>query len=196
MTDKDKSKTELFLELAKPNKEGFSRAVNVNEFKGKYATLILGNGGSWCRSSGSLGRKYNVRRNKKGNKIESIELHGLNKNPIGKNIPKEIHKTITARRCVVLNTSNVECDHKDGRLDDPRLNDPDRVTLDDFQPLSEPANKAKRQQCKTCRNTGKRFDARVLGYNKGQVRGNGIYTGTCVGCYWYDPLFFNQEISK
>ena len=43
---------------------------------------------------------------------------------------------------------------------------------------------------------GKRFDAKRLGYQVSQVRGNGLYNGTCVGCYWHDPLFFNSEVSK
>ncbi len=42
-----KSKKELFLELAQPNKNGMSRWVSVTEFVGKYQGLQLGNGGSW-----------------------------------------------------------------------------------------------------------------------------------------------------
>ncbi|MEJ8583379.1 hypothetical protein JSO63_07250 [Riemerella anatipestifer] len=40
------TKTELFLELAKPDSNGVSRWVSVNEFIGKYKALQLGNGGS------------------------------------------------------------------------------------------------------------------------------------------------------
>ena len=68
--------------------------------------------------------------------------------------------------------------------------------LEDFQPLSSAANKAKRQHCKVCRETKKRFDARVLGFSKRAWAGNGLYEGTCVGCYWHDIKKFNQEISK
>ena len=45
------TKTDLFLELAKPNTKGVSRWVNASEFVGKYKVLQLGNGGSWCRAS-------------------------------------------------------------------------------------------------------------------------------------------------
>ena len=50
------TKTELFLELAKPNDNGVSRWVLVSEFVGKYKELQLGNGGSWCRASSSLAK--------------------------------------------------------------------------------------------------------------------------------------------
>ena len=52
------TKTELFIELAKPDKNGKSRWVTITEFTGKYADLQLGNGGSWCRASSSLAKKY------------------------------------------------------------------------------------------------------------------------------------------
>lgn len=42
------SKKDLFLTLAKPNKNGISRWVSVSEFVGIYKDLQLGNGGSWC----------------------------------------------------------------------------------------------------------------------------------------------------
>ncbi|GHQ80912.1 hypothetical protein VN1236_10800 [Helicobacter pylori] len=40
-----KSKKELFLELAQPDKNGISRWVSATEFVGKYQGLRLGNGG-------------------------------------------------------------------------------------------------------------------------------------------------------
>ncbi|GAA7344952.1 hypothetical protein MLS210_11480 [Helicobacter pylori] len=40
-----KSKKELFLELAQPDKNGMSRWVSAIEFIGKYQGLQLGNGG-------------------------------------------------------------------------------------------------------------------------------------------------------
>ena len=36
MSEKKQSKRELFLELAQPDDEGFSRAVETTEFVGKY----------------------------------------------------------------------------------------------------------------------------------------------------------------
>ena len=191
------SKTTLFLELAKPDELGFSRKVAVSEFKGKYEKLQFGNGGDWIRKDSTLAKYYNIRRHPQGKgKITHVELQGYKKVVIQKPISKSMRKVITAKDCVVLGTSKPECDHKDGRLDDPRLSDVKRLREDDLQPLSTAANNAKRQHCVECRDTGQRFDATRLGYQVSQVRGNGQYNGTCVGCYWHDPHFFNREVSQ
>ena len=187
---------ELFLALAQPNEQGFSRAVYVEEFTGVYALLQMGNGGSWCRDDGPLGRLYNVERHKSGARIDYIRLHGFKKIPIAKPIPTHIRQIIQVQPCVVLGTSGVEVDHKDGRRDDPRLSDVTRVTLEDFQPLSKAANNAKRQHCKDCRDTDQRFDAKRLGFALSQTQGNGVYRGSCVGCFWYDQVAFRQEIMR
>ena len=189
------TKAQQFLALAQPDKEtGFSREVHLCELE-QYG-LGFGNGGSWCRSDGPLAQKYNVERIKEGNKIVGVKLNGYNRTPISKPIPQDVRDRISQERCVVLYTGNPQTDHKDGRRDDPRLSDVNRVTDADFQPLSRAANSAKRQHCKECRNTGSRFDARVLGYRRGQWAGDGRFMGTCVGCYWHDVRRFNQEATK
>ena len=78
-------KAALFEELAQPDEMGVSRAVDVDEFDGYYAELYFtGNGGSWCRSDGPLGRKYIIDRPKDGQNgsISSVQLMGFNDNPI------------------------------------------------------------------------------------------------------------------
>ncbi|GAA8151123.1 hypothetical protein NP05234_08560 [Helicobacter pylori] len=55
-----KSKKELFLELAQPDKTGVSRWVSTREFVGKYQGLQLGNGGSWCRNNSSLAKEFEL----------------------------------------------------------------------------------------------------------------------------------------
>lgn len=190
---RDGSKAALFLELAQPDADGFSRAVPIEEFVGRYQRLVMGNGGDWCRSDGSLARVFNVRRIKEKNKIVAVQLHGFKKRPIDKSIPAAIVSAIKAQRCAVLGTSNPECDHKDGHRDD--WGDPAKFTVDDFQPLSSPANKAKRQACKECRQTKRRYDATVLGFSVAQFVGNGVYEGSCVGCYWHDVRRFHAEVS-
>ena len=186
---------DLFLELAKPDHQGFSRRVPVTEFVGKYERLRMGNGGSWCRDDGALARRYNIDRCKKGGRIVSVRLYGYNKNPIIKTIRQDIKEHHREERCVVLATGNTEVDHKDGRRDDPKLNDTATQQIEDFQPLSKAANYAKRQHCKECRETGNRFDAKRLGYTVSQIKGNGLYRGSCVGCYWYDPKAFNAALT-
>ena len=69
--------------------------------------------------------------------------------------------------------------------------------LSDFQPLSKAANDAKRQYCKECRASGKRFDAKLLGYPMSYYEGVAEHQGeenACIGCYWYDPLEFKRHL--
>ena len=196
---KEGSYAYLFVKLAKPDKNGVSRVVSRSEFVGAYAKLErgFGNGGSWSRTDGgSLGRYYKIKRIKENNRIAAVKLEGFRENPLV-GIPAHIGKAIRERRCVVLGTSKPECDHKNGRWhDDPRFSDPSQLSEADFQPLSKAANDAKRQYCKECKATGLRFDATRLGYPVSQTEGGRKYTNTCLGCYWYNPLAFNQKISK
>ena len=169
----------LFLKLAQRNEKGFSRAVSTNDFKGRYEQLQLGNGGSWCREDGSLGRRYNIERIKEKGEIVEIRLHGYKKSSINKHIPEDIKKVIQQQRCVVLDTTtNIEVDHKDGRKDNPN-----GLQIDDFQPMHKTVNDAKRQHCKECRHTGQRFDAKRLGFAVSHTHGNSTYHGSCVECY-------------
>ena len=194
---KRKSQADLFLELAGTiDEQGFSRRVAVPEFVGKYRVLVFGNGGSWARRDGTLGKKYNVVRRKdgKGNAITAVELQGFNKTPKRRPISRRVREAHKGSKCRVLAVSKVQIDHKDGRYDDQQVNDPSAQKPDDFQPLSEHVNYAKRQHCKECAQTGNRFDAKRLGYQVSQVKGNGEYLGTCIGCYWYDPAAFNSAL--
>ena len=79
--------------------------------------------------------------------------------------------------------------------DDWRLNNKELQKLDDFQALTKTANDAKRQHCKKCLETGKRYDARRLGYSFAYILGDED-SKTCIGCYWHDPQKFNQKISE
>lgn len=188
----------LFLILAQPDKDGYSRKVYTSEFIDDFELLKMGgNGGSWCRSDSSLGNHYNITRKKENNSIIWIKLDGLKKKGDSKPIPPNIRKQIQKQRCAVLYTGNkTQADHKDGRRDDPKLNNIALVSIKDFQPLSQAANSAKRQHCKECRRTNKRFDATVLGYSVSQTKGGKKYTGSCVGCYWHNPFEFNKLTSE
>jgi len=198
---------ELFLELAQPNEQGVSRWVDTSEFVDRYSTLELLNGLSWGRKSSSLAKKYILEVDKSitnGNKIDRIRLNGFNtsndKN-ISQTIRADIKKEISKQRCVVLGTNRscdhkVEVDHKDGRKIDERIMNTKTQVLDDFQPLSKPANDAKRQFCKECKETNLRYDAKLLGYTVSFIKGDINYTDEigCIGCYWYDPIAFRQEL--
>lgn len=200
---------ELFLELAKPNENGISRWVNTSEFVGKYSSLELLNGLSWGRKSSSLARTYNVETDKSvttGNKIDRIRLNGFNTchtSTHTQSIRNDIKQEISKQRCVILGTNRscdhkTEVDHKDGRKDDSRVMNTSTQTIDDFQPLSKPANDAKRQFCKECKETNLRYDAKKLGYTISFTKGNINYDEEigCIGCFWYDPVAFRKELVK
>ncbi|MFK5975445.1 MAG: restriction endonuclease [Sulfurovum sp.] len=198
---------ELFIELANPNKDGISRWVDTTEFINDYSSLELLNGLNWGRKSSSLAKQYNLEVDKSitsGNKIDRIRLNGFNtsndKN-ISQTIRADIKKEISKERCIILGTNKscdhkVEVDHKDGRKIDERIMNTKTQVLDDFQPLSKPANDAKRQFCKECKETNLRYDAKLLGYTVSFIKGDINYRDKigCSGCYWHDPIAFRQEL--
>ena len=203
------TKTELFLELAKPNIDGISRWVKTTEFIGKYKELQLGNGGSWCRASSSLAKKYIVEFDKSltpGNSIDAVRLNGFNTNKtFSQNIRSDIKDFYKNQNCVMLgiqgNSENtkIEIDHKDGRKGDWRVSDVRTQKLEDFQPLCKAANDAKRQICKKCKETDKRWNAKNLKGNPYPFyEGDENYTEDlgCVGCYQYDPVEYRKSSIK
>jgi len=206
-------KIELFLELAKPDQNGVSRWVTVAEFIGKYKALQLGNGGSWCRANSTLAKKYIVELDKTltpGNSINAIRLNGINtQDSFNQNIRQDIKDFYKIQNCVMLgingNTENtkIEIDHKDGRKDNERISDPKTQRKEDFQPLCKAANDVKRQICKRCKQTNKRWSAKnIKGNPYDYYKGNENYTSElgCIGCYQYDPVEYRkssvQQISK
>ncbi len=200
----------LFLELANPNEEtGESRWVYTAEFVGKYKDLVLGNGWSWGRKSSRLQRIYTVevKREGKGNTITAIRLVGYNEDThFNQNIRQDIKDTISKRKCVMLGVNSssentiIEVDHKDGRKEDMRVSDMATQKIEDFQPLCKAANDIKRQICKLCKMTDKRWDAKnILGNPYSFYEGDEQYTEElgCKGCYQYDPVEYRiQSIRK
>ncbi|MBQ7855579.1 MAG: hypothetical protein IJ348_00525 [Alistipes sp.] len=200
------TKTELFLKLASPNERGESRWVYSTEFVGEYADLQLGNGGSWCRASSSLAKKYILEFDKsrtKGNSIDAVRVVGFRSGEtFNQNIRKDIRDYYKTQRCVMLGVcgfsenTKIEIDHKDGRKEDWRVSNPATQLLEDFQPLCKAANDAKRQICKECKMTGQRWDAQnIKGNPYPFYEGDGNYTEElgCVGCYQYDPVAYRKS---
>ena len=196
------TKTELFIKLAQPDKNGVSRWVSASEFVGEYADLNFGNGASWARKESTLAKRYTIEFDKSitpGNGIDRIRLNGFNDGDYSQHIRADIKRAIKARRCVVLGTSNPEVDHKNGMKNEDRVMRNEDQRLEDFQPLSKAANDAKRQFCKECRRTGIRYDAKRLGYPISYYQGNAKHNceeDACVGCYWYDPLEFKRHLQE
>lgn len=194
------TKTELFIQLAQPDDNGVSRWVDVTEFTGEYACLTFGNGASWARKESTLAKKYVIEFDKNissGNGIDRIRLNGFNNGDYSQYIRTDIKKAIKVRRCVVLGTSNPEVDHKNGMKNEGRVMKNENQRLEDFQPLSKAANDAKRQFCKECRQTGIRYDAKLLGYPISYYAGEAKHNNeenACIGCFWYDPLEFKKHL--
>ena len=200
------TKTELFIKLANPNENGESRWVYSTEFVGEYADLQLGNGGSWCRASSSLAKKYIVEFDKsrtRGNSIDAVRLAGFRKEEtFNQNIRQDIRDYYKTQRCVMLGVrgfsenTKIEIDHKDGRKEDWRVSNPATQHLNDFQPLCKAANDVKRQICKECKLTGQRWDAQnIKGNPYPFYEGDSSYTEElgCIGCYQYDPVAYRKS---
>lgn len=203
------TKTELFIELAKPNEFGISRWVKTTEFSGKYASLKLGNGGSWCRASSVLAKKFNVEFDKSitsGNSIDAVRLNGFKiDRTFNQAIRKDIKDFYREQRCVMLGikgfseNTKIEIDHKDGRKEDWRVSNPETQSLDDFQPLCKAANDVKRQICKECKQSNERWDAtNIKGNPYPFYEGDKNYTDElgCIGCYQYDPVAYRKSCIK
>lgn len=203
------SKKELFLNLAKPNENGVSRWVMTSEFVGIYKDLQLGNGGSWCRASSNLAKIYIVEFDKSktsGNSIDAIRLNGFNKKlQFNQSIREDIKNFYKDKKCVMLGVcgksenTKIEIDHKNGRKDDFRISDKKSQKLDDFQPLCKAANDIKRQICKICKETNKRWNAKNISGNPYSFYvGDENYTQElgCVGCYQYDPVAYRKKSSE
>lgn len=202
--------TQLFIKLANPDENGVSRWVSVDEFVGEYEKLKIGNGLSWGRDSSTLARKYNIEKEKKGHKILKIRLNGFNTSDVfNQSIRKEIKDFYKNQNCVMLGingtsvNTKIEIDHKDGRKDNDRVSNMKTQKLDDFKPLTKAANDAKRQICKRCKETNKRWNAKNLKGNPyPYYEGDENYTKElgCIGCYQYDPVEYRKtsvvKISK
>ncbi len=102
----------MFLKLAKPDEDRFSRLIFIAMLEKNG--LSFGNGRSSCRDDSAFGELYNIEKRKQGNKIIGAQLHGFKKQMINKTIPANIKKAIQKKRGVILVVSKVEIEHKDG----------------------------------------------------------------------------------
>lgn len=198
------TKAYLFVKLAKPDAEGKSRWVSKDEFNEEYSSLMFKNGADWCRKESTIAKYYYVEFDKSitsGRGIDRIRLNGFKREEdrIGsQTIRSDIKNYYKNKRCVILYTSNPEVDHKNGWKNDTAM-DTKTQKFEDFQPLSKAANDAKRQFCKECRRTNKRFDAKKLGYPISFYKGGENHDGNsngCIGCFWYDPLEFRKHLKE
>lgn len=124
------------------------------------------NGASWAKKESTLAKKYIIEFDKSltlGNGIDAIGINEINNGNFFQHIKAEIKRTISSQRCVILGTSKLEVDHKNGMKNEARVMRNEDQKLSDFQSLSKAVNDAKRQFCKECIRTGVRYDAKWLG---------------------------------
>jgi len=189
------SLSDLLIELANPNENGESRIVSKTEFVGNYSKLYFTNGCNWMRS---LRGQYLYETYGRGNDW-TIKLIGKDNGYSNRSIRPDIIKEIVSNVCSHTGFSGttqngMECDHKNGRYDDLNALNTNTQTTEDFQPLCRQANLQKRSDCKSCKISGIRFDAKELGYRKSFIDGDLKYQGSCRGCYWEDCLRFKRNI--
>lgn len=95
--------------------------------------------------------------------------------------------------------TKIEVDHKDGRKDSDRISSLATQKMDDFQALCKAANDVKRQICKRCKQSNKRWDAKnIKGNPYSFYQGDVDYTAElgCVGCYQYDPVEYRKSMVR
>lgn len=202
--------TQMFLDYAKPDrKTGWSEIITIDELNEHYGTTAFSteNGCSWGRSDCALLKKFNVERIKgqsvsktgaKTKKVIALQLKGFKESEVNHGIRIDIREIIKTRKCVILQTAtDIQVDHKCPRLGTtPNVCKLETQSIDDFQSLCRSANTAKRGHCQSCQDSKIRFDARILGYSVAQWQGGEKLSNSCVGCYWYDPVEFNAQVSK
>lgn len=128
----------------------------------------------------------------------AVKLNGRRRANSSRTIRSDIAEALSQKPCAVLACNpSTKCavDHKNGRYEDDTVNNLNAQSESQFQPLHPVVNTAKREHCKACRQNNQRFDAKILGYVKGWIRGDGQWAGNCLGCYWHDPVEFNKKIS-
>jgi hypothetical protein len=191
--------------VLQPDSKGFSRLVTKEEMVSQFPELEHKNGCSWGRSDGPLARKYVLKRVVKGHEVYGYQLAGFATQSDFKSIRADIKKQVSQLPCAVTGVSpadtevaRIECDHKNGRYDDDRLEEASSQYVTDFQPLHRNVNLIKRSHCKRCEQTGKRFDATTIGFSAPWTQGGPTRPDNpkgCVGCYWHDVKDFHAKIS-
>jgi hypothetical protein len=183
------------------DENGCSEIIWIEDLVKEYGEIFYSNNGcQWARKGSKIDKKYILKRyNAKElgiasvpwNRIVAIQTLGLRNTTENHSIPQKVRNLLSGSPCVVLGviTSDMEIDHKNG------LYNSDTYEISNFQRMSKSANDAKREHCKKCRLTNCRFKASALGYAFDFIEGD-EHSTTCVGCYWYDPQYFNYQISS
>lgn len=183
------------------HEDAFTDDVPVSDLAKIHPSFVSSNGCQWARSHSSyLGKKYAIVREQDGGRVASVRLAGANPDLLNKcrSIDPKIYAAFAGCACVMCGThSTIEVDHKDGRYDNERNASADTQVATDFQPLCKHDNDTKRQRCKECKATGKRFDAKELGYPMSWTEGGEDWDEeqNCHGCFYYDIADFRAHLA-
>ena len=187
------SNLEKVIALFKPDENGYSRKVNVEEIENSNLTWSKNGNGRRGKFFGV--QKFNYLPDRKGNEIISLKLNGLDTSVIlNQTIRKDIKDKLYeqtrsnfAPDCLIpLVDKDKEIDHRWGRKDSPlynRINDTNKQSINDFQLLSHSHNQFKREQCKRCTIRNVRYDDSKWDNNVG-----------CSGCPLAQPELHRGKI--
>lgn len=196
--------------IAKIDKKGKSEYVQVNEAflvkkgctKTEAKLFQSNNGVAYLRKDSPICRKYHVQKvyDKTKGCLHGFKLIGFNKNVyFGRSIPQGIRKQVLEKyecKCAWCGSKDrLEVDHKNGRYNSVMNK------IDDFQLLCKSCNDKKRERCKKCTETNKRFNAKDVSkylYKCSYTQGSSKYNEKlgCKGCFLYDIEDFNKNHDK
>lgn len=195
----------IICEVFRPNAMGVSRWVGYEELRRHYAKLCPdnpdralalfggpgGNGSNFFTRDSYATAEFTME-SRPNHRREETRFNGIASNvaPTNQSIPQSVRHVITAQSCAFTgrHDSTIIVDHKDGR------HNTCSADVNDFQPLVQAINKLKSTHCNRCISSNQRFDARSLGYSVGWINGDGVYRGSCVGCYWHDIHYFRSSL--
>jgi ICEA Protein len=196
----------IICDVFRPNAMGVSRWVGYEELRRVYAKLCPdnperalalfggpgGNGSNFFTRDNHAAAEFSIE-SRPNHRREETRFNGIASNvaPTNQAIPQSVRRVITSQDCAFTgkHDSTIVVDHKDGRHN-TCSND-----VNDFQPLTQAINKLKATACGRCIASNQRFDARSLGYGVGWINGDGVYRGSCVGCYWHDIHYFRSSLT-
>jgi hypothetical protein len=141
----------------------------------------------------------------KGNSIKYFKIFGLKPEEGTRAIRKDILAHYKKQRCVHCGSNaEIQCDHKNGLYNDPRVLNLETQTLDDFQALCRHCNCQKRQIDKKTKSSKKRYGATniislkcyEIDFIEGDATLDLSNPNAMRGTYWYDPIAFHKHIAN
>lgn len=148
--------------------------------------------------------KKDKERNRSNTGIKYIKSFGyVESSNATRAIRKDILEFYKSQSCVGCGSnSELQCDHKNGLYNDPRILNLETQTVNDFQSLCRHCNCQKRQVEKNSKSTCKRYGATNIPHMRAFgidfIEGDDTLDinnpNALRGTYWYDPIEFTKYI--